>query len=192
MSPLLFALFLDDLVPFLSTRYQGLDELCSITNDLFSDDTIDVYLRSFILLYADDTVVLAEKKEQLQAAIDAMKDFCELNSLQSLQINVNTTKIVVFSKGKTRKIPTIYYGGYLLKTSHSYNYLGILSNYNGSFKVAQKELYDKGAKAMFSLIGKYRKLDLPIDIQIKLFNSLVVKFGVVKAPFYVTNCNCVS
>ena len=52
-------------------------------------------------------------------------------------------------------------------------YLGILSNYNGSFKVAQKELYDKGTKAMFSLIGKCRKLDLPIDIQIKLFNSLV-------------------
>ena len=49
----------------------------------------------------------------------------------------------------------------------------ISSNYNGSFKVAQKELYDKGTKAMLSLIGKCRKLDLPIDIQIKLFNSLV-------------------
>ena len=100
-----------------------------------------------------------------------MKDFCELNSIQ---INVNKIKIVVFSKGKIRKIPTIYYGGYLLNISHSYNYLGILSNYNGSFKVAQKELYDKGTEAMLSLIGKLcRKLDLPIDIQIKLFNSLV-------------------
>ena len=34
LSPLLFALFLNDLVPFLSTRYQGLGELCSIMNDL--------------------------------------------------------------------------------------------------------------------------------------------------------------
>ena len=81
-SPLLFALFLDDLVPFLSTRYQGPSELCSITNDLLSNDTIDVYLRLFILLYADDTVVLAENKEQLQVAIDAMKDFSKLNSLR--------------------------------------------------------------------------------------------------------------
>ena len=96
------------MVPVLSTRYQGLGELCSITNDLLSDDTIDVYLRLFVLLYADDIVVLAENKEQLQVAIGAMKDFCELNSLQ---INVNNTKIVVFSKGKIRKIPTIYYGG---------------------------------------------------------------------------------
>ena len=63
--------------------------------------------------------------------------------------------------------------GYLLKISHSYNYLGISSNYNGSFKVAQKELHDKGTKAMFNLIGKCRKLDSSIDIQTKLFNSLV-------------------
>ena len=95
LSPLLFALFLDDLVPFLSTKYQGLSGLCSITNDILSDDTIDVYLRLFISLYADDTVVLAENKEQLQVTIDAMKDFCELNSLQ---INVNKTKIIVFLK----------------------------------------------------------------------------------------------
>ena len=83
-----------------------------------------------------------------------MKDFCELNSLQ---INVNKTKLVVFSKGQIRKIPTTYYGGYLLKTSHSYNYLRILSNYNGSFKGAQKELYDKGTKAVFVLIGNVKK-----------------------------------
>ena len=37
----------------------------------------------------------------------------------------------------------------------------------------RREFYDKGTKAMFSLIGKCRKLDLPIDIQIMLFNSLV-------------------
>ena len=40
-------------------------------------------------------------------------------------------------------------------------------------QLIKKELYDKGTKAVFSLIGKCRKLDLPIDIQIKLFNSLV-------------------
>ena len=68
-----------------------------------------------------------------------------------------------------------------------------------SFKVAQKELYDKGTKAMFSLIGKCRKLDLPIDIQIKLFKSLVKPIGLYGAevwgsqtPTYVTNYNCVS
>ena len=48
--------------------------------------TIDVYLRLFILLYADDTVVLAENKEQLQVGIYAMKDFCEHNSLQLMSI----------------------------------------------------------------------------------------------------------
>ena len=75
----------------------------------------------------------------------------------------------------------LYYEGYLLRTLHSYDYVGILSNYNGSFKLAQNELHDKGTKAISSLIGKCRKWDLPIDIQIELFNSLVksiVLYGV--------------
>ena len=51
---------------------------------------------------------------------------------------------------------------------------------NGSFRVAQKERCDNGTKAMFGVIGRCRKLDLPIDIQIKSFNSLakpIVLYG---------------
>ena len=78
----------------------------------------------------------------------------------------------MFSEGKIRKTPTFHHDGYLLKTPHSYNYLGIIINYNGDFKVAKGALWS-GTKAMFSVIGKCRNLYLHIDIQIKLFNSLV-------------------
>jgi hypothetical protein len=46
-------------------------------------------------------------------------------------------------------------------------------NYNGTFKVAEKDLSDKASRVMFGLIAKCRRLKLPIDIQLKLFDNVV-------------------
>ena len=66
------------------------------------DDTL--MLKMFILLYADDTTVCAESAVGLQQAIEAMFDYCDK---WSLRVNVEKTKVVVFSRGKIRKTPTI-------------------------------------------------------------------------------------
>ena len=47
-------------------------------------------------------------------------------------------------------------------------------NYNNKFNVAQKSLYDKASRAMFGLLKKCRKLMLPLDFQIALFDGLIV------------------
>ena len=52
-------------------------------------------------------------------------------------------------------------------------YLGICFNRNGSFVKAKKLLHDKASKAMYSLIQKGRRLKLPTDIMLKLFESCV-------------------
>ena len=134
-------------------------------------DTIDTLYKLFILLYADDTAILAESPESLQLAIDAMYNYC----LEwDLQINVSKTKVVVFSKGKIRNLPTFTYNGQKIDVIFDFQYLGIQFNYNGSFKLAQKSLYDRATKAMYALLKKIRKLMLPIDVQIELFESTVV------------------
>ena len=56
----------------------------------------------FLLLYADDTVVLAECPEDLQRALDMLNIFCEF---RGLDINVRKTKVMIFSRGKISKIP---------------------------------------------------------------------------------------
>ena len=61
-----------------------------------SKDT-DIYLDLFILLYADDTVVLTESKEDFQTAMNDMNDYCED---YKLNINTSKTKVMVFSRGK--------------------------------------------------------------------------------------------
>ena len=47
-------------------------------------------------------------------------------------------------------------------------------NYNGSFVKCKKYLYDQASKAMFALLKKARYLNLPIDIQLELFDATVL------------------
>lgn len=129
-----------------------------------------VLLKLYVLLYADDTVILAETPDDLQKALYAMEDYC---TEFKLHININKTKIMKLSRGKLRNIPTFYFGKQELEVVDSYPYLGLHFNYNGKFNVAKKKLYEKATRAMFSVMKRIRTLQLPIDMQLKLFVSMV-------------------
>ena len=60
VSPVLFSLFLNDLTEFISHAYDGLNGISDVFKILLSNDEIEVYFKLYILLYADDTVILAE------------------------------------------------------------------------------------------------------------------------------------
>ena len=63
--------------------------------------------------------------------------------------------------------------GNLLKLWMIFSYLGIKFNYNGKVGKTKKHLVDQARKAMFSLIRKARKLFIPFNIQLHLFDSMV-------------------
>jgi hypothetical protein len=54
-----------------------------------------VYYKLFVILYADDTVILSENKDGLQKALDIVESYCEI---WKLQVNVNQTKAMIFCK----------------------------------------------------------------------------------------------
>jgi hypothetical protein len=70
---------------------KGLD---SISHDI--ENNFDIYLKLFILLYAEDTVLMAESPEELQMLLDAFDDYC---TIWKLKVNVDKTKIMIFSRG---------------------------------------------------------------------------------------------
>ena len=53
------------------------------------------YLKLFVLMYADGTILLAESEDDLQDALSAMFNYC---NTWKLKVNVKKTKIVVFSR----------------------------------------------------------------------------------------------
>jgi hypothetical protein len=62
LSPFLFALFLNDLQSFLEK--EKLPGLKTISEKI--EENLNIYLKLFVLLYADDTVInMAESREDL-------------------------------------------------------------------------------------------------------------------------------
>ena len=123
-------------------------------------------------MYADDTIVMADSKEGLQRAINRMYYFCEK---WKLRVNNAKTKVTIFSNRKPIVSKyTFICGENELEIVHNFKYLGIVFNFNGSFKLGIEQLKSQASRAMFSLLNKCRTFDLPIDITLELFDCLVV------------------
>ena len=65
-------------------------------------------------------------------------------------------------------------GGEKIEVVNDYEYLGILFNYSERFRKGELELVRKATRALYPLIGTSRKYDLPVDIEIELFSTMIV------------------
>jgi hypothetical protein len=61
----------------------------SISGDL--ENQLNINLKLFIILYADDTVILSESESDLQAQLDAFHEYC---LTWKLKVNHDQTKII--------------------------------------------------------------------------------------------------
>ena len=134
------------------------------------DENTTVMLKLYILLYADDTVIMTETPSEMQASLQVMHDYCQT---WDLLLNISKSKVVVFSRGKIRNKPVFTYGDGELEIVDCFSYLGSTFNYNGTFRKAIVNQAKQGRKAMYRLLSKAAKLNLPPDLTIRLFNSLV-------------------
>ena len=171
LSPMLFALFLNDFGHFLQDKCHGVDILPEKLYANAKQNEIQVYLKLFTLLYADDTLILSKSPDDLQNALNALSEYC---NMWSLHVNLEKTKIVVFSRGKIRKIPSFQLNNQTLSVVDDYVYLGVTFNYNNKFRKAQTKQLNQARRAMYSLLSKSYSLDLPIDILLELFDQLVI------------------
>lgn len=124
----------------------------------------------FILLYADDTIILAESSNELQNCLTIFEDYC---NMWKLSVNVVKTKIMVFSKRKFIPNQNFLLCDSNIEIVESYSYLGLLFSYNGKFNMAKKKLVEQAQKAVYALYRKTRNMAIPIDLQLKLFDSLI-------------------
>ena len=169
LSPILFALFLNDLKEFLYVKGSEITLPVRLSQEMqFSD--IECYMHLFLLMYADDTIALAESPSNMQECLVNLEAYCDLNGLH---INTSKTKVVVFSRGKIRNLPRVFFKGEVLDVVFEYKYLGTVFNYNNKFTMSRKYQVTVANKAMFGLLRKCRKLDLPIDLQLDLFEKCI-------------------
>jgi len=158
LSPVLFSLFINDVV-----------------EDLSSSQELGVYvlhLRLLLLLFADDMVLFSETIGGLQEGLDLLSEYC---SKWGLTVNLDKTKIVIFRKGgRVAKRERWFYNGELVEIVSCFKYLGLVFSTSGSFCEGQKTLSEQGMKALYSLYKIFNANPfISISVKYQLFQSVI-------------------
>ena len=69
----------------------------------------------FLIPYADDIVIFANSKEELQLSLDALYEYCQR---WKMIVNNNKTKVMVYRKsGRLTALTQLYYNNEELKSN---------------------------------------------------------------------------
>ena len=158
LSPFLFSIYLNDIEStFIREGFKGIDT---------------GWLKLFLLLYADDIVIMADSLNELQKGMDILRDYCER---WKLTVNVNKTKVMIFKKGGRLPIDTrVIYNGSEIEIVKKFTYLGIVFSCGGSFEHTYEALSGQALKAIFKMkqfLQKFSNID--VRHKIELFDKLI-------------------
>ena len=82
ISPLLFAIYLNDLESFMSSNN------CSGIDIDIQEENLMIFIKLFvILLYADDTILLSNNAKQFQETLNIFYEYC-----RNWKLNINIEK----------------------------------------------------------------------------------------------------
>ncbi|MES9882143.1 MAG: reverse transcriptase family protein [Sedimenticola sp.] len=162
LSPILFSLYLNDLESFLYfNECQGI----KLQNHDFG-----FFINLLVLLYADDTIIMAKDELELQHSLECFNEYCKN---WKLNINYRKTKIIVFGARNTKKF-NFNIDGNKIEITDCYKYLGVFFNKSRKFHKARSHTVAQARSALFLLYKKIRNLNLSIDIQLKLFDQMIL------------------
>jgi hypothetical protein len=127
-------------------------------------------LKLFIILYADDTVILSESESDLQAQLVAFHEYC---LTWKLKVNIDKTKIVIFGSDRRPQNLSFKYNGSEIEIVKNFDYLGIIFSKTGNFNLAKIRLVDKAVVSMYEVLISGRKHNLYIKCLLSLFDTMV-------------------
>jgi hypothetical protein len=133
LSPLLFNIFLSDLARKFESMENGFQVGEISINSLF---------------WADDLVLFAKNKEDLDNLLKTLETYCKENEIT---INTKKTKCMIFNKGGRLMRRQFYLDGVQLENVRSYKYLGFLITPSGEINTGFKDLRDRALKAFMKI-----------------------------------------
>ena len=80
---------------------------------------MNVYMNIFLLLYADDIILIAETHEDLQKQLNIFHDYC---LAWKLKVNIDKTKIVCFTNGRLPQNLQFTYSNSEIEIVKEFNY----------------------------------------------------------------------
>ena len=125
LSPILFAIFLNDLESFMANN-----GATGINLDLRYDQ-LTIFLKIFVLLYADDTVIFGTDQNQFQANLDLIFEYA---TTWKLDINYDKIKIMNFGTRNDNRFE-FKLGTHAISICKEFKYLGVIFSKIGVFTV---------------------------------------------------------
>ena len=160
----LFCMFLNDLNDFLE------DHGCSGLNFEIQHGDILTFLKLLTLLYADETVNFATDPATFQRNQNVF-----LRIYKTLEIGRKLSENKSHDFG-FRNLDNFRFelDGNTIEIVDTFKYLGVNFSKSHTFYKARKHCYDQGKKAMHLLLKRIRTLNIPLDLQLKLFDHTIV------------------
>ena len=160
LSPLLFSFFINELaVDMTSNGKHGIQ-------------MVPGYVELFLMLFADDIILLSSTPIGLQHQLNVLKQNADR---LSLNVNLEKTNIIVFRKGGYLSINENWkYGDSEVKVTNSYKYLGLTFTTKLSLTAAWSEMCRKGKRGTIEILRAMRNLNSNDQgLYWKLFNTQI-------------------
>lgn len=160
LSPELFLLFVNEVAVDINNNGMHGIQLMPNLSDLF------------LLLFADDVVLLSSTPRGLQNQLNVLNDACKR---LYLKINLEKTKVIVFRKGGFLGAAEKWHiDGNNLEIVNEYNYLGFLFTTKMSINKGVEALAQKGRKACFECVKNISKLrEITRKSYFKIFDTQI-------------------
>ena len=121
-----------------------------------------------LLMYADDTAVLANTEAELQQLLDCIHEWC---GQHGMAIHINKTEIVVFNTtaGTLLQLATRWsIAGVHVKVSQHFKYLGIHFHFSKGALFGMQKAAQRGRFAVACLHRKLHELDVGANVALTL------------------------
>jgi len=141
LSPIIFNLFINELHDIIHKN----------VGDLSGIKVADLVI--FVLLYADDVVLVADSPDDLSILLRSLEEFC---ASSSMSVNVKKTKVVIFFQSSRAVLPPplFVFDHKPLEVVREYKYLGCFFDEKLSFSYHVDVAISRAEKASFSLFQR--------------------------------------
>ena len=161
LSPLLFNLYVNDLIGEINSLEEGIE---------IGDERLN------LLLYADDIVLVAPSEAGLQSMLTCLNTWC---NKWRLKINVDKTKVVHFRVTMVTGTPqtgaTFHCGDDVVDIVSQYRYLGLIVSEFMDYNIMSKAVAQSAGRALGLIIAKSKAYGgIPYECFTKLYNALVI------------------
>ena len=175
LSPILFAIYINDLVHDIKQTGNGIP---------LDDDIISC------LLYAVDIILLAESETDLQNLLNKVNQWC---SKWRLEVNLLKTNVMHVRKVKSKRSEFVFlFEGKKVDYCEKYKYLGVMINETLNFEQSLTDLCNSASRALSGLITKMIKHGgFPLNVYQTLYESCVCSitdYGAEVTGFHKFNC----